>query len=419
MKKPLLAKTWFSSIMPLLLVALTLGLLSSSAPAQAPKGFAMDLRFYTPPADKQNLPMSSCWRRPRNIILMIGDGMGEGQLDAARIRAMGSTGKLNIQRMPVSGFVTTHSSNTLVTDSAAAATALATGFKTNNGAIGVGGDETRFRTILEAARDKGMRTGVVATKSITDATPAGFYAHVTARGLESDIATQLLETQPDIALGGGKDFFLPRATKGSKRADDIDLVNRARLKGYTVVETADALKSASAQKHARVLGLFAPGAMKTHAPEPTVADMTQAAIKQLTSSRDRFFLMVEGSQIDTYAHSNVTTETLRQTLMFDQAVAVALDYAAKSKDTLVVVTADHITGGLTIENGDLNGANVQVKWDTFFHLGGQVPLYAYGPGAMRFTGFHDNTDIPCMFADLLRIRDFPSQSAPPPKQQPK
>ena len=339
-----------------------------------------------------------------NIMFLIGDGMGLTQITSARIKTVGANGKLHMERMPVTGLINTHSANSLVTDSGAAGTALATGYKTNNGMISMSPDDERLLTILEVCKGKGMATGLVVTSTITHATPAAFAAHVRFRGDEATIASQLLENKVNVLLGGGKALFLPQSKFGSERHDERDLIAEAKKIGYLFVQTKEELKVA---KGNYLLGLFQLFALTTNPPEPSLAELTQKAIELLSRNRKGFFLMVEGSQIDWACHDNNPDSTIRQTLLFDEAVKVALDFAIKDKYTLVVVTADHECGGMGINAGSLDGKSLIIGWTTKRHTGMPVPIYAFGPGAERFMGLHDNTEVPRIFAELLGIKPFP------------
>lgn len=190
-----------------------------------------------------------------------------------------------------------------------------------------------------------MATGLVATSTITHATPAAFAAHVKERRDEATIASQLLENRVNVLMGGGKRFFLPQSEAGSKRQDERDLIAEAEKVGYSFVQTKEELKASAGDY---LLGLFQLGALTTHPPEPSLAEITAKAIELLSRNEKGFFLMAEGSQIDWAGHANDPDETIRQTLLFDEAVKVALDFAVKDKHTLVIATADHETGGMGI-----------------------------------------------------------------------
>ncbi len=340
----------------------------------------------------------------KNIVILIGDGMGLAQVAATRIKTYGANGRLNIEKMPVTGLINTHSANKLVTCSAAAGTALATGYKTNNEIISMNPDGKKLYTILEACRDKGMATGLVVTCAITNATPAVFAAHVKSRNDEVTIASQLLENKVNVLLGGGKKFFIPKSEDESEREDDLDLIAKAKNSGYSFVQTKEQLMTATGNY---ILGLFQLEALTTNLPEPSLAEMTQKAIELLNRNNNGFFLMVEGSQIDWACHDNDEEEAIRQTQLFDEAVKTVLEFALKDEHTLVVVTADHECGGMGINDGSLDGKDLDIEWTTKKHSGIPVIIYTFGPQAERFIGLHDNTEVPRIFAKLLDIKSFP------------
>ncbi|HEX9935289.1 MAG TPA: alkaline phosphatase, partial [bacterium] len=339
-------------------------------------------------------------RAPKNVVLFIGDGLSLAAIDVARYKALGKTGKLHMDRMPVAGFVRTCSADKLITDSAAAATALAAGLKTKNGMIGITPDGEKCMTILEACQKRGMSTGLVVTSSITHATPAAFASHVATRKQHSEIAEQLLNHRVNVLLGGGTAYFRPKSTEFSKRLDERDLINEARQAGYAFVETREAMLQAD---RTLLLGLFALDYMKSEPPEPCLSDMTAKALSLLSSDPDGFFLMVEGSQIDWTAAKNDAFGIVRQMLDFDSAIGLALDFAVQNDSTLVVATSDHETGGLALIGGKLDASKLDLAWGTRGHAGGSVSLYAYGPGAEALSGFLENTDIPRIIAKALGI----------------
>ncbi len=341
----------------------------------------------------------------RNIILFIGDGMGIDQVSVARIQHLGADGQLVLDRLPVTGLVKTHSIDNLITDSAAGATALASGFKTRNGMVGVLPDSGAVLTLLEAAHHRGMSTGLVVTSSITHATPACFASHVASRENHEEIARQLLNEQVDVLLGGGKRYFLSSGTPGSVRKDTLDLIKMAKNSGYTYLETRAQFLATGSEK---LLGLFAWDGFENKPSEPTMSEMTEKSLQILSRNDTGFFLMVEGSQIDWGGHNNDLAYMIRELLAFDQAVQTGVKFAEKNRNTLIVVTADHETGGLDILGGRLNGQDLEVNWATTHHTAQMVPLYAFGPHAFEFTGTRDNTSIPVLMARLLGISGFPS-----------
>ena len=340
----------------------------------------------------------------RNVILFIGDGMGIAQTTVARVVRYEADGRLWMERMPVVGLVNTHSADDLITDSAGGATALATGYKTRRKMIGVLPDGREARTILEACRDRGMATGIVVLSSVTDATPAGFTAHTLCRDNEEEIASDIIEGHFNVVLGGGKQFFLPVGKGKGKRRDGRDLIAEGEQGGYTFIQTKDALISFQGDY---VLGLFAWDDFKGDVNEPSLCEMTLKALEVLSRDEDGFFLMVEGSGIDWACHRNNTQKMVEEVLSFDDAVKVGLDFAAQDSHTLVIVVADHECGGMAIEGGALDGRDLDIDWATRRHTGVPIAMYVFGPGAIYFTGVHDNTDIPKIIAELLGLEDFP------------
>jgi alkaline phosphatase len=330
-------------------------------------------------------------KKPKNIILMIGDGMGLAQLYSA-MTANG--GHLFIENFRNCGFSKTYSSSNYITDSAAGGTALACGTKTYNGAIGVDPDKNPVPNIREKAEKKGMKTGLVATTIITDATPAVFVAHVASRSSLEDIAADFLKTDIDVFIGGGANNF-------EKRKDGRNLSNELKAKGYQVLYN---INDISKVKSGKLAGLTAPG---DNPIMPERGDMlvpaTETAINLLSQGKKGFFLMVEGSDIDHLAHSNSTPGVVLETLDFDKAVGAALKFAANNKETLIIVTADHETGGMTLNGGDYKTGMVTGKFTGTGHTGVAVPVYAFGPGAEEFGGFMENTDVAKKMMKLLGL----------------
>lgn len=355
----------------------------------------------------------SAEKTPRNVIFMIGDGMGLAQVTYARLMLSENGSLLHMETMPHTALVKTQSANSLITDSAAAGTALASGFKTNNGMINILPDGTSVETILERAIKLGKSTGLVTTTTITHATPATFGAHVNSRGDEADIAPQYLAKGINVLMGGGKAFFIPKSITGSGRTDERDLIAEATKDGYNICYQRDSMLNA---RQPKLLGLFEMGYLTTEAPEPTLAEMAGKAIDVLSSDEDGFFLMVEGGQIDTKCHANDAAGALKQTHDFDDAVGVAMDFVKKHKDTLVIVTADHETGGLTLVPPEAGStARISAKFSTNGHTPINVPLFAEGPGSDKFDGVMDNTSIPKTIAKLWKVKGFASPKKLPAK----
>jgi alkaline phosphatase len=330
---------------------------------------------------------------PRNVVLLIGDGMGLGQLSLARV-AGGHP--LQLDSMPVVALVQTAPVGAVVPDSAATATAMASGQATTNGRIGELPDGTPVLTVLEAAEAQGRSSGLVTTTTITHATPAAFAAHVPSRSMEAEIAAGMLASGVDVLLGGGRRFFLP-----PEDAPGESLEERARVLGFDVVHDRAALLASSAD---RILGLFQGGGMTTRPPEPTLAEMTGVALKVLARDPDGFFLMAEGGQIDWACHDNDAADAIHQLEQFDETVGRVLAFARRRGDTLVVVTADHETGGLALV---ADGSGYRVAWITTDHTATDVGLFAEGPGAEAFGGVLRSRDIGRRIARVWGLRGLP------------
>jgi len=329
---------------------------------------------------------------PKNILLFIGDGMGITQISAAKI----IKGTLNLDQFKVMGLLTTHSADDLITDSAAAGTALATGYKTNNGMIAQQPDGTRLKTIIEYAIQKNKATGMVVSSSITHATPAAFLTHTTSRDNHYDIAEQMAQSNVDVLLGGGWGYFVPQTVSGSLRRDDKDLLKIISLH-KTVIQTEQDFFNLPAVDS--VVGLFAEKHLKkAELRQPSLTQMTDKAIKILSEStkgeNNGFFLMVEGSQIDWAGHQNNKEYLMGEMIDFDKAIGIGLEYARKDQQTLLIVTSDHETGGFAIHSGSVKYKDVSsTSFASHSHTAAMVPVFAYGPGSALFTGIHDNTSI--------------------------
>ncbi|HPS91214.1 MAG TPA: alkaline phosphatase [Methanothrix sp.] len=376
----------------------------------------------------------------KNVILLIGDGMGFPQLTLARIEKSNenlseyASVNLSMDGMEQTGYVSTNSANSFVTDSAPAATAMATGEKTNNGvlsedktAIPKKRDGNNLTTILELAEKDGLSTGLITTTRITHATPAAFYAHVDNRDNESEIASQLLKSGTDVILGGGQQYFVGRnhtdpAGKMGGRDDDRDLLADFASQGYSLVFNRTGLEKLDAAKTGRILGLFSSSHMQyeldrisSEDKQPSLSSMTRKAIEILSRNPKGFFLMVEGGRIDHAGHERNLSKISSDTLAFDEAVKSALDFASKKNDTLVIVTADHECGGLVLQpenltdyegglldpifaSGTVRTAGPRhdfiTEMEEATHTAVDVPIMASGPGAEKVShGKIDNTRI--------------------------
>lgn len=335
----------------------------------------------------------------KNIIFLIGDGTGLAQITSGQYALVGPDGLLHMQTMPVTGFVKTHSSDNLITDSASGATAYSCGLKTYNGAIAVNPDKEACKTILELAEEMGLSTGLIATSSITHATPASFASHVESRSMEEEIAVQLLSSGAEVMLGGGFEFF-----SSQYRSDSLDLISQAEEAGYQLLRNGEELDNSDA---GMLLGLFANDGLERAEGEPSTQAMTSKALDILSRDEDGFFLMIEGSQIDWGGHGNDTDYVLNEVEDFDAAVKTALDFARQDGQTLVVITADHETGGMTLQRQRAEGDSLEIYWTTGYHTGIPVPLMAYGPQATEFMGWRDNTYVGKRMAELLNLGSLP------------
>ncbi|MCE5271065.1 alkaline phosphatase [bacterium] len=346
----------------------------------------------------------------KNIIIMIGDGMGINEVGAARTALYGRGLGLTLDRLPALGQSITWSlSDDFITDSGAGGTALACGLRTLNGRIGEDRDARPLKNILELARSMGKSTGVVVTCSITHATPACFLAHVKNRSNEWEIARQICAAPADVMLGGGIEFFLPASDKRSRRDDETDLLEVLRKRGYSVLTTADELKATDFGKAKAVAGFFAPYNMRSATKRDTpLPDMVAGALQLLSRNPKGFFLMVEGSQIDGGGHGNDLQYVVDETLDFDRAVAKAVDFAEKDGNTLVVVTADHETGGLSLTETNETDGTMTAGWTGPEHTGSVVPLLAYGPNAQAFAGLHHNFHVPQLAVQGWGVKNFAS-----------
>ena len=298
---------------------------------------------------------------PKGIILFIGDGMGINQVRSAAIYSEKVLGKsLAMDSLPTRGTTTTYSANSEVTDSAAAATAFYTGHKTNNGAINTLPDGRKIFTIGQAAKKAGLSVGVVSTARLTDATPAGVFGHSPNRREENLIAEQLAAFGAEVALGGGGRHFIPAGQQGSARKDDKNVIESMKAVGYAYVTTASDLKSIDPATAPKLLGLFAPSNMAYEidrqknaklAVQPDLAEMTRVALAIVGRNPRGFFVMIEGGRIDHACHSHDIKASIYDTLAFDKAVSVGLEYQKEHPDVLVLVTADHETGGMGLGRG--------------------------------------------------------------------
>ncbi len=368
------------------------------------------------------LVSTGAWARtPKYIILLIGDGMGLPQI---ALTEAASGQELSFCNMPYVGLATTFCADNEITDSAAAGTALATGSKTSFNTIGMTPDrKTPMTTIAERARDRGMKVGIVTSVSIDHATPAAFYAHVQDRNMYENIGNQLLDSGFDYFGGGSL-----RWNKRTTLTNAADFERAATARGYTFADTREELAEAHGKVIATIEMLGSGGYTGGESALPYAVDRPMLDVENRTSladfarrgfeildNKDGFFMMIEGGNIDWAAHANDARRLIYEVVDFSDAVAAALEfYAAHPDETLIVVTADHETGGLTMGRRDrdyesdfglLMTADTSVEkqelykragiaWATGAHTALPVPVFAIGCGADQFTGYYDNTDIP-------------------------
>ena len=376
------------------------------------------------------LAITGCSNEPqvKNVIYLIGDGMGFGAVSTLLLSEDEPTG-FEIAS-PVIGLSETCSANNYVTDSAAGGTALATGTRTNNGYAGADPDGNQLTSVLRKAQTYGMKTGIVVNTTLTEATPAAFYAGVTSRKFVYDIAKQFTESQVDVAIGGGLDHFIGRP-------DSLDLTATLIEKGYDVYLNWETVLETESDKFVGILPLYdlhrreenngtasaAEGqevclaaqmaalnedASREHLSEPTVylEKATAKALDVLSrNNKNGFFLMIESAIIDGYGHNNDGDGMVVEMQEFNRTLRQMIEYVNQHPETLLVVTADHETGGTGVYyNGHTPGNEgpLRLKFSTSGHTGTVVPIFAYGAGAENFAGVMKNIDVPAKIDALIR-----------------
>ena len=363
----------------------------------------------------------------KNVIYLIGDGMGFGAVTSLLLSEDEVTG---FEQAPVIGLSETCSANNYVTDSAAGGTALATGTRTNNGFVGADPEGNQLTSVLRKAQAMGKKTGIVVNTTLTEATPAAFYAGVTSRKMVFDIAKQFTESNVDVAIGGGLDHFIARP-------DSLDLTATLIEKGYDVFLNWETVLGTDSEKFVGILPLYdlhrreenngtasaAEGqevclaaqlaslnedVNTTHLSEPTVY-LEKATVKALDilsrNNKDGFFLMIESAIIDGYGHNNDSDGMIVEMKEFNRTLQNMIDYVNNNPETLLVVTADHETGGTGVYYNGHNPGNegpVKLKFSTSGHTGTVVPIFAYGPGAENFAGLMKNIDVPKKIEALMK-----------------
>ena len=336
-----------------------------------------------------NTKSNNTTNKPQNIILLIGDGMSIPQICASMLTQKSPT---SFEQFPVTGLVKTHSKSHKITDSAAGGTAIATGHKTNNGMIGMNADSLAVPSMLEIFSDKGMKTGVIATSYITHATPASFVAKNINRNNYEEIASDFAYSDKvDLLIGGGRNHF-------SKRKDNVNLIEKMQSDGWNYYDTLINIDT-SANK---IIVL----ADDNHLPPYSVRgnflpDATSIALRNL-KNENGFFLMVEGSQIDFACHAKDSTYLINEMNDFNNTINVVLEFAEENPNTLVIVTADHETGGLSIIDYEEKYTKTNLHFSNGSHSPLMVPVFAYGIHSENFTGIMDNTDI---FKKIIKLME--------------
>lgn len=333
-------------------------------------------------------------KTPKNIIFMIGDGMGLEQVSTAWTA---NRGKLNMEKMPYVGLQRTYCLNWLVTDSAAAGTALATGQKTNKGMIATLPDGTELDSMMDIAQKAGKRTGVVVVCRLNDATPATFCCNDLDRDEAEAITADYLNCNVDFIAGGGMDYWR------TERTDGRDIFAEIGQKGYNTYESVEALMGAEELPVAAVLApLELPSALSGERGD-MFRQMTAKSLEMLSKDNEEgFVLMVEGSCIDDWLHANRVDAAVEEILDFDRVVGDVLQWAEKDGETLVVVTADHATGAMTLLWGNIAEGEVEVHFANEGHNGMMVPYFAYGAGAEKFDGVMENAELSKTISSFIK-----------------
>lgn len=359
-----------------------------------------------------------------NVIYLIGDGMGFGAVTSLLVSEDSLTG---FEQAPIVGLSETCSANNYVTDSPAGGTALATGTRTNNGYLGVDPEGNQLTSILRKAQGMGKKTGIVVNTTLTEATPGAFYAGVTSRYMVFDIAKQFTESGVDVAIGAGLDHFI-------NRPDSLDLTATLIEKGYDVYLSWENVLNTSSDKFIGILPLCdvhrsesdnnTAGAAEgqevclaaqlaasageetaTHLSEPDLylEKATAKALDVLSrNGKDGFFLMIESAVIDGYGHNNDPEGMIEEMHEFDRTLRQLVEYVNTHPKTLLVVTADHETGGTGLDYCGYEHGGPRLNFSTHGHTGTVVPIFAYGPGAEAFAGVMKNVDLPKKIEELIR-----------------
>ena len=330
-------------------------------------------------------------KKVKNVILMIGDGMSLAHMYTAWTA---NRGQLWLENAQYTGLSKTWCTNRLVCDSGSGGTALATGQKSCYHAVGTDPQGNPLTTLCDLAKAKGKSAGIAVTCRLWDATPCDFSCHNLDRDKEQKLIGDYPTSGLDYAFGGGAKYFI-------NRADGRDIFKELEANGYHVSRTWDDL---AAWKSGKVFAV--PYDVDTPLPDERGDLLARASLKGielLNQNRNGFFMMVEGSQLDDYGHFNQLDLLMKETLDFDQTIGKMMKWAAQDGETLVVVTADHETGGLTLVDGNKDEGKVTCCFSTKSHSGVMVPVYAFGPGSEQFSGIMENTDIFKKIKALMKL----------------
>ncbi|ALJ06673.1 alkaline phosphatase [Pseudalgibacter alginicilyticus] len=320
----------------------------------------------------------------KNIILMIGDGYGLSQISAA---ALSNHGELTLTQLKSIGLLKTQAADDFTTDSAAAGTAIATGEKTYNRSIGMNINRVPIENMTELLNKKNYNTGFITTDVITGATPSAFYAHQLDRDMTKEIASDLIKSNISLFMGGGASSY-----------SDI-FVNS----NFTILNSLNEIASSKKKKVGYFLsekGVPSINSGRDH----ILAEATKTGLEYFSNQNKPFFLMIEAAQIDSFGHRNDISGIVTEAIDFDKAITEAIKYADTHKNTLVIITADHETSGLSIPQGNLESNKVEGDFSTYDHTGVMVPIFAYGPKSEVFTGVYENNEVFHKIKDVLNIK---------------
>ena len=326
----------------------------------------------------------------KNIIFMIGDGMGLEQVSCAWVL---NHGKLNFDNFTSVGISRTWCTNELVTDSGAGGTALAAGQKTGYSHVGTAADTTDLYSILVDAAKLGKSTGVAVTCHFADATPCDFCCHNEYRYNQEDLIADYVTCGVDYLAGGGLDWFT------TKRTDGRDITKEMAAAGYNVALSEDELMQADLP----VIGILSPDNLPVAQERGDLfRHMVARGLEQLSANENGFVMMIEGSCIDDWLHGNNIEKAMEELLDFDRTLGDVLEWAANDGHTLVVMTADHATGCLTLQDGNLEEGRIGVHFASEAHNGIAVPFYAWGPGSEKFKGIRENDEWGRLVASFVK-----------------